>query len=38
MGAFGAALAARDGASAVGPDADRRELIVIPQAGASDGN
>jgi predicted CoA-substrate-specific enzyme activase len=38
MGAFGAALAARDGAASVGPDGDRRELIVIPQAGAGDGN
>ena len=38
MGAFGAALAARDGATAVGPDSERRELIVIPRAGAGDGN
>jgi predicted CoA-substrate-specific enzyme activase len=38
MGAFGAALAARDGAASVGPDTDRRELIVIPHAGAGDGN
>jgi predicted CoA-substrate-specific enzyme activase len=38
MGAFGAALAARDGASAVGPDSERHELSVIPDGGARDGN
>jgi predicted CoA-substrate-specific enzyme activase len=37
MGAFGAALAARDGATSVGPDGGRREEAVSPHAGANDG-
>ncbi|MFI5309726.1 MAG: acyl-CoA dehydratase activase [Gemmatimonadales bacterium] len=34
MGAFGAALAARDGAASVGPEGERSEALVTPHPGA----